>query len=166
MVTAHTPGPAVAGGRAGSRSPAGRPSPRARRLGYLVSIAVNVALIALVHGEPGWRAVPFLTAETALVLPWVTAQLLTSIAVNLVWVVVDPRWLRALGEAATAAMGLAAALRVLTAFPFAFDDGGLPWATLVRVVLWVGVVGSALGVLVNLVRFVRAVVDADEPRIG
>lgn len=166
MAVVRTPSPAGSDGRGEPRPHAGRPSPAARRFGYLVAVAVNLALIALIHGDPGWRAVPFLTQDTTVVLPWVTAQLLVSVAVNLVWVVCDPRWLRALGDVVTAAMGLAATQRVLTVFPFMVDDAAFPWATLIRVVLWVGVVGSAIGVLVNLARFVRAVVDRGEPRRG
>lgn len=136
------------------RPPATRPSPAARRFGYLVAIGVQVVLILLITGDPGWRALPFLTEETTEVLPWVLAQLVASIAVNAVWLIADPPWLRALGEVLTSVMGLAAAVQVLAVFPFAFDAGST-WPTLVRVVLWVGVVGSALGVLVNLGRFVR-----------
>lgn len=143
--------PAAPGVRVSTRD---RPPPAARRFGYLVAIGVNVVLLLLVHGDPGWRALPFLTEQTTLVLPWVTAQLGTAIAVNLVWLLADPRWLRALGEVLTAATGLVATLRVLEVFPFDLDGSG--WVTVVRVVLWVGVVGSAIGVVANLVRFVRA----------
>jgi hypothetical protein len=133
-----------------------RPPRGARRFGYVVAAAVNVVLLVLIHVRPGWQAVRFLTEQTVDVLPWVTAQLVASVGVNAVWFVADPRWLRALGELGTSVVGLVATARVLQVFPFAFDAGSV-WPDVVRVVLWVAVVGSAIGVLANVVRFVRAV---------
>lgn len=133
-----------------------RPSPAARRFGYLVAIALNVALLWVVHRWPGWQEASFLTDETTEVLPWVTAQLAVSIAVNALWLVTDPRWLRALGDLVGAVVGLVVALRILDVFPFAFDDGGVPWETWVRFALWVAVVGSAIGIVVHVVALVRA----------
>ncbi|MDO8107980.1 hypothetical protein Q6348_12315 [Isoptericola sp. b441] len=144
------------------RRPAARPSRGARRAGYLVAVALDLVLLGLIFRWPGWESLAFLTQDTTVVLPWVAAQIWTGVAVNLVWVAADPRWLRALGDLATSALGLVAALRVLDVFPFAFDEGGFPWATAVRVVLWVGIVGSGIGVLVNLVRLVTDL--ARQPR--
>ncbi|MCV2394112.1 hypothetical protein OEB99_07325 [Actinotalea sp. M2MS4P-6] len=151
----HSPGEPASGSAAERRTR--RPSPAARRFGYVVAIAVNLVMLGLIVVWPGWQAVPFLTEATTEVLPAVEAQLWTSIAVNVVWILADPRWLRALGETVTSAVGLAAAVRILTVFPFAFEDG-TSWATLARFVLWIAVVGSAIGVLVNAGRVIRALV--------
>lgn len=157
-----------AGGRAGFATPlrpreaGGRPSPAARRFGYLVAAGINLALLFLIHVRPGWRVLPFLTEATTEVLPLVNLQLCTAVAINLIWIAVDPRWLRALGELATAVVGLAATARVLEVFPFAFDPAGVPWESLVRVLLWVGIVGSVIAVLVNVARLIRAMAAGPE----
>jgi hypothetical protein len=116
----------------------------------------------VIHGWPGWQEAPFLTSATTDVLPFVDAQIAVSVAANAIWLVVDPRWLRALGEMVTATVGLVATSRILAVFPFSFDDDGVPWEQLFRVVLVVAVVGSAVGVLANLVAFVRALRSPDE----
>jgi hypothetical protein len=43
-------------------------------------------------------------------------------------------------------------VRLWQVFPFAFDSDGVPWSTVVRWVLAVGMVGSVIAVIVNLVR--------------
>ena len=139
-----------------------RPSRGARRFGYLVAAAINLTVFALIHVSPGWQAVPFLADSTRDVLPWVDLQLLTSVAVNLVWVVADPRWLRALGEVVTSVIGLVAVARILQVFPFEFAEGSR-WPGLVTVVLWLAVVGSAIGVLINVGRLVRALARLGDP---
>lgn len=139
-----------------------RPSAAARRFGYVVAAAVNVAFWVVIHVWPGWQEAPFLTSATEDVLPWVDAQIAASIVVNAVWLLVDPRWLRALGEMITAAVGVAAVARILTVFPFSFDDDGVPWEQWVRFALVVALVGTAIGVLANLVAFVRALRDPDD----
>ena len=140
-----------------------RPSPAARRFGYALAALLNVAFWVVLHVWPGWQEASFLSAETTDVLPWVDAQIAVSLAANAIWLVADPRWLRALGEAVTAAVGLAAVARILAVFPFSFDDDGVPWEQWLRVALVVALVGTAIGVLVNVVTFVRTL-RADDAR--
>lgn len=155
---AHDDAPARRAGPAepGRRPAKPRPSPAARRAGYVVAIALNLALLGVIHAWPGWRELSFLTEETTRVLPWVTAQLGVAIAWNLLWLVRDPRWSRALGDVVTSALGVVVTAQILTVFPFAFDDDGASWETVARVVLWVGLVGSAIGVVANLALLVQA----------
>lgn len=167
-VTAASPAPsAVPAASDGTRSDdtrkraKDRPRPAARRFGYVVAAAVNIAFWVAIHVWPGWQEVPFLTSATTDVLPWVDAQIAVSVAANAIWLVVDPRWLRALGETVTAVVGLVATARILAVFPFSFDDDGVPWEQWVRVALVVAVVGCAIGVLANVVTFVRSLRSPD-----
>ena len=75
---------------------------------------------------------------------------------------VDQRWFRPLGEIVVTAIGLVALVRLWQAFPFAFDDQGVPWHLVVRWLLAIGMVGSAIGIVANLVTFVRALVTPDD----
>ncbi|MGY1804124.1 hypothetical protein ACI78T_12685 [Blastococcus sp. SYSU D00922] len=132
-----------------------RQSAASRRSGYAVAAAINLVLLWLIHGWPGWDAVPFLTGDFESVLGWIDASLVVSAAVNLVHLVRDPRWLTAAGALATTALGLVAAVRLLQVFPFDLGDSDV-WPVVCRVLLWVGVVGSAIGVVANLVALARA----------
>ena len=66
-----------------SRRPvAGRPS-RSRRFGYLVSIAVNAAMVYVVHHLLEWGWPRFLTEAFEELLPVITLSFVAGIVVNL-----------------------------------------------------------------------------------
>ena len=134
--------PVVTSPRRGTARP--RPGRGARRVGHLVAAGVNALLLVLVNARPGWDAVPFLTDDTPLVLDAVNASIAVGLLANLVHVVADPREVRALGDAVTTAFGLYATVRVWQVFPFDVSDG---WDTVLRVLLALGVVGSAIALV-------------------
>lgn len=134
-----------------------RPGVGTRRVGYAAAVLVNAALLFAVNGWPGWEAVPFLTADTTLVLDLVNASILVSLAANAVYLLHDPPWLRALGDVVTMSVGLAAMARFWHVFPFDFGDSTFDWSLVVRILLGVGIVGSIIGILAGLTSFVRDV---------
>jgi hypothetical protein len=75
-----------------------RPPRSARRVGYVLGLAINLLLLWLVTVDPGWRFVPFLTEDFVAVLGLVIVSLLVGAAINLVYLAADPRWLKHLGE--------------------------------------------------------------------
>ncbi len=131
-----------------------RPSRAARRVGYLVAAAFAVVVLVVLLVSPGWEAASFVTDDGEQVIGLVAGSVVLSLVVNLVWVVADPPRLRALGELATSVVGVVVCARLLDVFPFTFDDGSR-WPTVIRVLLWLGVVGSAIGTVTNLVALVR-----------
>lgn len=131
-----------------------------RRLGYLISIIINGALLYLINESPGWQAVPVLTPSTTQVLGIVNLALAVSLAVNVVYLAYDARWLRALGDLATTSIGLAAALTIWQVFPFAFHGSAAGWSVVARVLIMVAIVGSCIAILVNLVRLGRTMAGA------
>ena len=122
--------------------------------GYLVGASVNAVLLLAIHVWPGWQVVPFLTAETPAVLGAVDAMLVAGIVVNLLHVVWNPGGLTPVGVLVTTGFGLVATVRVLQVFPFAFGPG-IDWAAVVRVLLVLGVIGSAVGLVIALVQLLR-----------
>ncbi|MDV3220421.1 hypothetical protein [Intrasporangium sp.] len=134
------------------------PSVLARRGGYAVAMAVNITLLVMVNEAPGWEAAPFLTERTTEVLWLVNASLVAGVVANGVYLAVDRPWVRALGDALTTAVGLASLVLIWQVFPFAFDTTTVPWDLIARWVIGIGIVGSVVGIIAALVRFVRAVV--------
>lgn len=135
-----------------------RPSVASRRFGYVVAVAVNGALLYALTVWPGWHAVPFLTAETAGLVPLMVFSLLVSVAANLVYVAYDPRWFRAAGDVITTTVGLYVVVQVWLVYPFRFPDGGIAWDVVAQVLLMIAIVGSLIAVLVALVSLVRSLV--------
>lgn len=124
-----------------------RRSPGARRFGYLVAIVVNAVLLYLLLVQPGWEAVPVLTAEADRVVGWVGASLGVGILANLVFLARDPVWLKATGDLVTTAVGLVATWRVWRVFPFDFSDISFDAALVVRILLVIALVGGVIGIL-------------------
>ncbi|HET6967379.1 MAG TPA: hypothetical protein VFI44_03830, partial [Ornithinibacter sp.] len=130
-----------------------RPGPGQRRFGYLVAVAVNALMLYLVNRSPGWEAVPFLTEATPEVLGLVNASIVAGIGANVVYLVRDPDWLRALGDVVTTAVGLAALVAIWRVWPLDLASG---WDLLARWVIGIGIAGSVIGIVAAVVRFVRA----------
>ena len=145
-----------------SKAATGR-SAASRRLGYLIAIIVNGALLFLINDSPGWRSVPFLTSGTTQVVGVVNLALALSLAVDVVYLAYDARWVRALGDLATTSVGLAAALAIWRVFPFAFHGSAAFWAIVLRVLVMIGIVGSCIAIIVNLVLLARAAVGQGRP---
>jgi hypothetical protein len=137
--------------RAATKSSAGH-SRSERRVGYCFAIAINAAMLWLVNGWPGWEAVPFLTQDTIDVIPLVNASIAAAIAVNVVYFVADPPWLRALGDVLVTAMGIVALVAWWRVFPFEFSGQTFDWELAVRVLLVLAMAGSAIAVVAGLVR--------------
>ena len=132
-----------------------RPGVGARRGGYLVAAGINGLLLYLVNRRPGWEALPFLTPDTEKVLGVVNASIIAGLVANLVYLVADPPRLRSLGDLVTTGIGLAAMVRIWQVFPFSFEQGDFPWEPVFRWFLAIGIVGSAIGIVVALVSLVR-----------
>lgn len=133
-----------------------------RRFGYAVAVLVNAAMLYAANRWPGWEAVPFLTDDTQGVMGLVNASIVVSLAVNVVYLVRDPSWLKALGSLLTTAVGLAALVRIWRVFPFDFAGSTFDWTLVVRILLGVAIVGSVIGIVAGLVSFVRSVVTRSE----
>jgi uncharacterized membrane protein YesL len=127
-------------------------------VGYVIAIAVNAALLYLLNTNPGWEAIPLVTAAADQVIGLVNLSLVVGIVVNIIYLAADPRGLRALGELVTAVVGVVVALRVWQVFPFdvADTDG---WRTVIRVALGIAIAGGSIGALVQLVTLGRLAAD-------
>jgi hypothetical protein len=134
-----------------------RPGRASRRFGYVVALLVNAAMLYVVNRWPGWEKVPFLTEDTRQVIDLVNASIIVTLAANAVYLVRDPRWLKALGDLLTTSVGIVVLVRFWQVFPFDFADSSVDWTLVVHAVLAVGIIGSAIGIVAALATFVSAV---------
>jgi hypothetical protein len=134
-----------------------RPVTAARRAGYVVAVLVNAAILYAVNLWPGWQALPFLTDDVSLVLGVVNASIMVNLVANMVYVATDPPWMKALGDALTTSVGLAALLQIWRVFPFDFTGNSFDWALVLRVAVGVAIGGSAIAIVVALVSFVKSI---------
>ena len=132
-----------------------RPNVSSRRFGYTVATGVNVLMLCLINGAPGWEAVPFLTGGISRVLLLVNLSLAAGVLVNSVRVIYDPRWFVALGDIVSTSIGVGALVRIWQVFPFDFTAYSADWALVMRVVLGFAFVGSLIGILAGIVTVLR-----------
>ncbi|WP_043794728.1 hypothetical protein [Pseudarthrobacter chlorophenolicus] len=133
------------------------------RSGGVGSVLVNAVLLWAINIWPGWRMVPFLAQDMTRVLEAVNAALIAGIVVDLIFVVVRSRGLQALGNLVVLGFGMAALLQLWDVFPFDFGDGWSGWPVVMRVFLALGMVGSAIGAVVEVVALIRSLAGL-EPR--
>ena len=133
------------------------------RSGNVGSAVINALLLWGINIWPGWQILPFLTPDMTRALDLINASLIASLIVNLVCAVIHSRALLALGNIVVMGIGVAALLRLWEVFPFDFGTSWSGWPLLVRVFLVLGIVGSIIGAIVEVVNFFRALAGF-EPR--
>ncbi len=131
-----------------------RPSVAARRTGYVFAVLINAALLFGVNVWPAWDALPFLSNDFTQVLGLVNTTLVVSIVANVVYLFKDTTWVKALGDVVTLSVGLAAMVQIWQVFPFDFGDATFDWSLVFRIFLGLGIVGSAIAIVVALVSLV------------
>jgi len=110
---------------------------------------------------PGWQEVHFLTDDTGQVLWLVNLSLVVSVAANAVYIAHDPAWLKSIGDLVTTGIGLAVLARLWQVFPFDFSGYSVNWGALARFVLVVAIVGSIIGIVVQVVSLIRLAIDGE-----
>jgi hypothetical protein len=126
------------------------------RGGNVGSALVNAAMLWGINIWPGWQVLPFLTSDMTRVLGIINASLTAGIVANLVFVVIRNRGIMALGNLVVLGIGLAAVLRLWEVFPFDFGDSWPGWPVVMRVLLGLGIAGSIIGALVEIVILFRS----------
>jgi hypothetical protein len=134
-----------------------RPAVGARRAGYVVGVLVNSAILYAANVWPGWQALPFLTEDMSTVMGLVNASLVVNLAANIVYVLADPRWLKALGDVFTTTVGLAALIEIWKVFPFDFAGSAFDWTLVVRIVLGLAIFGSAIAIVVAFASYLKSI---------
>ena len=131
--------------------------PRRRMTDYIFAVIFNIAFLVVVNKVPDWNIV-FITDSYPDVLWALNTSIAVSLAGNLILIFFHPRFLHHLLTAVFSVFGILATSVLLSVFPFEFAELVGEWLNiLVRIVLIVGIVGSAIGVVVNIVKAIGAV---------
>lgn len=128
----------------------------ARRVGYVISIAINVAMLVIVQNLLTWGWLPFLTDEFAEVVPWISLSLLASIVVNVVYQFDDSRIVKSTGQIGVNLISVWVTYTMLTVFPFDFSAYQFDWEVVARFVLVLAIVGAGIGALVEAIKLVSS----------
>jgi len=128
------------------------PAKGAARLGYAIAIAIDIAILYVAHNLLAWR-VPFFTPAWTSVLWAIDLSVGVSIAANVVFLFYDPSWFKHLAQIVMGILSIVPTYVVYRVFPFTLIPANL--ITPFRVILILGMVGGAIGVVANVVALVR-----------
>lgn len=134
-----------------------RPSRGTRRLGYGISIGVQVALLIVVNNLVEWDILPFITEEFNDLVPYINVSLVASIVVNAVYFAFDPRWFKSLGQAILNVISLVVIVQTYRIFPFDFSGSSFNWTAVTRICLLALMVLIGIGVIGEVVKMFQAV---------
>ena len=133
-----------------------RPSRGTRRLGYGVSIVVQVALLILVNNLVEWNIAPFITDEFNDLVPYINVSLAASMVVNAIYFAFDPRWFKSFTQAILNVISLVVIVQTYRVFPFDFSGSDFNWTALTRTGLIVLMVLVSIGIIGELVKMFQA----------
>jgi len=98
-----------------------------RRLGYGVAITINVAMLIVVQFILDWGWLPFLNAEFADLIPWISLGLVATILANLVYEFNDSVVVKSTGQIMTNLVSIFVTYQVFLVFPFHFSGSTFNW---------------------------------------
>lgn len=137
-----------------------KPKERSRtqkRVGYVAAIIVNFILLYLVNNLLAWR-VPYITSEFVVPLRYLNISLGATMVANLLFLSYDPEWFLAITRMALNVIGIVVSYSLYVTFPFdlsSLASEGV-FTVLLRIALILGIVGSAIGVIAEFVKFMKA----------
>jgi hypothetical protein len=131
--------------------------PASRRVGYVVTVLVDAAVLVVINVAPGWQSIGFVTPSFAEVLALVNLSVWLPLLGNVAFVAYDPRWLVDAGQTLFSVVTVGASVRLLEVFPFDFSAYSHDWSAALRVLLWLGVIGGLVSVVVSAAHLVRDV---------
>lgn len=139
----------------------GLPEAIGRKVGYVVTAAVDLVGLWVAGHLLDWGWPAFLTDEFEDLLPWISISLAATAVLNVLWVVADPDWFRHLGQLALDVITVIVSVRTWQIFPFDFSGYAWVWEAGTRALIVVATVGSAIAAVVELVALVRLWAEAD-----
>ena len=119
---------------------------------YIPSVICNIVLIIVVNKIPDWNIV-FITESYPDILRAVNMTLIVHLVGNFILIFIHPLFTHHLANAVFSVFSLIAAWVIFSVFPFGFSEIVGSWLnTVIRVCLIIGIVGSAVSVVVHLVK--------------
>lgn len=110
-----------------------------------VAFANAVVLVAVVrYLNPS--TLPFLTDAIDRVTLFIRLALAISLIGNITRLWYSPSWFVGVADLVATLAGLVATVRLFQVYPFAFDNGTIPWTSVVRLLLVAAMVGAASGI--------------------
>jgi hypothetical protein len=132
--------------------------------GYVASAVINAALLWVMNQLPVWK--PFFLLDSYSEVLWaINMSLIVQIVLNLVLVFFHPLFFNHLAQTVISLVSFISLLWIVRVFPLDFSSNPGDWLNLViRIVLIVALVGTAIGGITHFVRFFQSLFRGEPPR--
>jgi len=121
-----------------------------QKVGFVIAIAINLAMVVIVHNILDWGWLPFLTSDFADVLPWITFSLIATIVANAIYFLGLRPAAKSIWQIGLNLISLAVTYRIWQVFPFDFSGSDFDWTLVARAVLVLAMVSSAVGAIAEV----------------
>jgi hypothetical protein len=138
-------------------SPAVKPFAFPKQVEYGINIVFNAVFLVIVNNILEWGFLPWLTQDFSKLVWLFNISLTATIIANVIFFFFNADWFASLVKFFLNIIGLVLAVRMLQVFPFDFSGYTFDWAVIMRIGLILGIVGTAVGILVELIKFTAAV---------
>lgn len=132
-----------------------------QKVGFVIAIAINLAMVVIVHNILEWGWLPFLTPDFAQVLPWITFSLIATIVANTIYLLGLRPTAKPIWQIGLNLISLAVTYRLWQVFPFDFSGSDFDWTFVARVVLVLAMVGSGVGALTEVSRLFKTSISKE-----
>lgn len=133
-------------------------SSTAHRLGYALTILINLALLVIVNNILAWGWFSWLTDDFALLLPLLNLSLVATIIVNVAYLAYDTTWFKSVCEMGLLTISITVAVRTFQVFPFDFDGYSWNWDATTRLAIACAVIGMSIAIVVHAVKLIAELV--------
>ena len=125
-----------------------------RRLGYGITMLVNAAMIVVVNNILEWGWFSWLANDFELLIPIINLSLMSSILVNLAYMVYDAEWFKSMCEIGLLVISITVAVRTFQVFPFDFSAYSWDWEATTKMIIAFAIIGMSIALIVNAVKLI------------
>jgi hypothetical protein len=123
---------------------------------YIATVIANAILFVIINKIPDWN-LRFVTAEYPAVLWALNLSVLAQVAVNAVLIFFHPHVLHYTARIALGIPSLLAVIILITVFPFDLSYLFSFANTLLRIIFYIGLVGTVIGMIVDTFKLIGGV---------
>lgn len=124
-------------------------SPLERRVGYLFSIAITGIVLYYANQIPNWH-ISWLADNYSPALWLLKISLVVTIIINFIYIIIDPKWLRAFGQLAQNIISFVVMETIYQTFPFNIN---YDTEKIVRLILIIILICLAISIIVEALKF-------------
>lgn len=125
--------------------------------GYIANMVIHAIFLYVIFQIRSW--VTFLTDGSEAIIWMLAISYAATILLNLIYIFYYRSWFKSLSQLALNVYNIIIFYTLIKIFPFELDDNYL---LIARVIIYVALFGTAIGAVVELGKFIRAIANDED----